>query len=81
MVNAQGLLNLIVLCLEEMKRKFWASRVAGGTGRNPDLILLGPASTPFPPQGQSKKDRRIMIRLSPEHKSRKANSLILRQQL
>lgn len=34
-----------------------------------------------PPQGQSKEDRRIMIRLGPDHEARKAGSFELRQKI
>ncbi|POS82690.1 hypothetical protein EPUL_005843 [Erysiphe pulchra] len=33
----------------------------------------------FPPQGQSKEDRRVMIRLAPDHEARKSGTFEIRQ--
>ncbi|KHJ34863.1 hypothetical protein EV44_g4357 [Erysiphe necator] len=73
--------NSLVQFSSQNKGSTWTTRAASGNRYTPDNIPRGPPSIPSPPQGQSKEDRRIMIRLSPEHESRKTDPLILRQQL
>ncbi|POS82043.1 hypothetical protein EPUL_006227, partial [Erysiphe pulchra] len=67
----------------EFKGNIWATKVANSS-RCPSKSSPrgpGPPSRPTPPQGQSKEDRRIKIRLSPDHEARKAELLLLRKQL
>ncbi|POS82009.1 hypothetical protein EPUL_005720, partial [Erysiphe pulchra] len=63
------------------KGSSWAAKVANSSRYPSKSSPRGPPSRPTPPQGQSKEDRRIMIRLSPDHEARKAEPLLLRQQL
>ncbi|KAI1000411.1 hypothetical protein K3495_g7784, partial [Podosphaera aphanis] len=59
--------------------KSWAERAACLNSEQKVLSLKKPTIRASPPQGQGSEDRRIMIRLGPDHEARKADSYELRQ--
>ncbi|KHJ33951.1 hypothetical protein EV44_g4078 [Erysiphe necator] len=59
----------------------WASKTAMKNIRSSNIPIRAPLTRPTPPQGQSHEDRRIIIRLGKDHKSRKTEPFLLRQKI
>ncbi|SZE99306.1 unnamed protein product [Blumeria hordei] len=63
------------------QQETWASKAAAGVSTGTNIDVHQPMTRPTPPQHQGKEDVRIMIRLNREHEARKADPLLLRQQV
>lgn len=57
----------------------WADRAACEDPNRKEFSIKRQIKKASPPQGQSKEDRRVMIRLGPDHEARKTGTFELRQ--